>query len=259
MAVAPDGVPVAYHVVGHGAPLLLVHGAGLSQVVWRGSGYVDALADRFRVITIDLRGHGRSGKPADTTSYGADRLASDPVAVLDQLGVASAHYLGYSLGARVGFGLLDRHADRIRSFVSLAGTYRSTAGGPADVFFPDWHAAIEHGGMTEFVGRWARAQGGALDAQTAAAFRRNDPAAMSALLLAIDSDNGLAPTRLTKMTTPTLLLAGDRDESRASASREAADRMPRASFAGLGDRDHAGSLGARDAVLELAIPFLVGD
>ena len=64
-----DGTPIAFDERGEGPPLLLVHGSALSRSIWRGFGYLAALQDRYRVISIDLRGHGRSGKPHEPEAY----------------------------------------------------------------------------------------------------------------------------------------------------------------------------------------------
>lgn len=255
VALSSDGTAVAYRVHGDGEPVVLVHGTGLSQVVWRGLGYLDALAG-YQVVTLDLRGHGRSGRPTSPADYASDRFAADVLSVLDALAIPQAHYLGYSLGARTGFTLLDTHPDRLRSFVSLGGTHRSTAGGPAELFFPDFDEALRIGGMAEFVERWGRRRGAPVDPQTALAFQANDPRAFRALLAAIDQEPGIPPARLRDMTTPTLLLAGDRDRARWEAAEEAAQLMSNARAVRLDGDDHATTLSDRARVVARALPFL---
>ena len=98
-----DGVELAYDSVGEGTPLLLVHGSALSKAIWRGFGYSKALRESYRIITMDLRGHGRSGKPLNREDYAMPTLVADVLAVLDAAGVQQAHYGGYSVGARLGF------------------------------------------------------------------------------------------------------------------------------------------------------------
>ena len=71
----------------------------------------EALAARFRVIALDLRGHGKSGKPHATGEYGR-QLALDVVRLLDHLRIAKSHIVGYSLGAHVTAQLLSLHPQR---------------------------------------------------------------------------------------------------------------------------------------------------
>lgn len=63
--------------------MVLAHGAALSQVGWRGLGYVEALADKHRVITVDLHGQWRSAKPHSSQRYFAERIGDDILVVLD--------------------------------------------------------------------------------------------------------------------------------------------------------------------------------
>ena len=74
---APDPAP---------APVVLVHGTALSQAIWRGFGWVRALSPERPVITLDLRGHGRSGTPHDPSAYAMDLMVADVVSVLDAVG-----------------------------------------------------------------------------------------------------------------------------------------------------------------------------
>ena len=102
-----------------GAFLVLHHGLLGSSQDWFDLGYVDALADQFRLIIPDARGHGRSDRPVDPADYGARDFADDLIAVMDALDIRNSHFLGVSLGALVGFDLLRRYPDRLR--VTLLG------------------------------------------------------------------------------------------------------------------------------------------
>jgi 3-oxoadipate enol-lactonase len=98
---------------GSGAPVLLIHGLGLSGGAWWRT--VDALSPSFRVITFDHRGVGRSESlmPAYTT----EAMADDAVSVLDALGLDAVHLYGFSLGGMVAQQLALRHPRRVRSLV----------------------------------------------------------------------------------------------------------------------------------------------
>jgi pimeloyl-ACP methyl ester carboxylesterase len=98
---------------GEGAPVLLITGIGLSGGSWWRT--VPVLAERFRVLTYDNRGIGRS-----TTlnyNYTTEAMADDAVAVLDSAGVARAHVYGMSLGGMVAQQLALRHPDRVAALV----------------------------------------------------------------------------------------------------------------------------------------------
>ena len=123
-----DGVDLAWDSVGQGPPLLLVHGSALSKAIWRGFGYTKAFRENYRVVTMDLRGHGRSAKPTQAASYTMEMLTADVLAVLDAAGVGAAHYGGYSVGARIAFALAATAPQRMLSLTSLGGSYRIEPG-----------------------------------------------------------------------------------------------------------------------------------
>lgn len=110
-----DGVTIHYQVEGAGEPVLLIHGYRASgDMNWRLAGVNRALADGYKVITIDNRGHGKSDKPTDVASYGR-KMVLDQVRLLDHLGIESAHVAGYSMGGMITLRMLVDHPDRVRS------------------------------------------------------------------------------------------------------------------------------------------------
>jgi pimeloyl-ACP methyl ester carboxylesterase len=120
IAISADGVPVAYTVLGAGSPLVLLHGFSETGESWREAGYVDRfLGAGRRVVLIDCRGHGASGKPHDAAAYGGDKRARDVVAVLDKLGIASADLMGYSMGGLIALAAALRFPERVRALVVI--------------------------------------------------------------------------------------------------------------------------------------------
>lgn len=105
-----DGVDIHHVVGGSGPALLLVHGAPQSGIMWRR--IAPALAERFTVVIPDLRGYGRSSKPA-SADYSKRRMAADLVAVMDSLGHERFHVAGHDRGARVTRRLIKDHESRI--------------------------------------------------------------------------------------------------------------------------------------------------
>lgn len=102
-----------------GFPVLLIHGfASTAHVNWVHPGWFKTLGEAgYRVIAIDNRGHGASDKPHEADVYTPELMASDAAAVLDDLGIASAHVFGYSMGARNTAFLALARPDLVRSVV----------------------------------------------------------------------------------------------------------------------------------------------
>lgn len=120
---AADGVQIAYDDTGGaGAPLLLIHGFSSNrQEAWKRTGWYAAIAQRGqRLVALDLRGHGESGKPHDPAAYGRDILRADIVSLLDHLGVEWANVFGYSMGARLALSLAMHARERV-GYLILGG------------------------------------------------------------------------------------------------------------------------------------------
>ncbi|MGD0189818.1 MAG: alpha/beta hydrolase [Rhizomicrobium sp.] len=105
----------------HGT-VLLVHGFATNRREnWQRLGWYGAFERKgYRVIALDCRGHGESGKPVDPSLYSRDAMAGDIVAVMDHLGIPTADLMGYSMGARLALTAAIAHPDRF-SHVVLGG------------------------------------------------------------------------------------------------------------------------------------------
>ena len=113
-----DGVQIHYQVEGEGEPVVLIHGFTASTAAnWIGPGIFKALAEDYRVIGIDMRGHGKSGKPHGKENYGA-KMSKDVINLLDELGIAKAHIMGYSMGGFITTNILCNYPDRVISAIS---------------------------------------------------------------------------------------------------------------------------------------------
>jgi len=124
------GIGIEYEVTGEGRPVVLLHGFPDSGRLWRHQ--VTALADAgFKVIVPDLRGYGKSDKPADVGSYALPLLVTDVLAVMGDAGVEQAHVVGHDWGAAVAWGLGAIAGDRVDRLVALSVGHPSTflAGG----------------------------------------------------------------------------------------------------------------------------------
>jgi len=124
MHVERDGVTLYYEIVGDGPEtVVLTHGLGSSGITWRA--LVDALAKRYRVVTWDLRAHGRSSAvevPCSVAELGADLAAVVAAATASEaIDEAPVHALGHSAGGVVTMQLALARPERVRSAI-LVGT-----------------------------------------------------------------------------------------------------------------------------------------
>ena len=114
---ASDGIELAYHEIGEGRPVILLHGLfSDARMNWIKFGHADRIAAMgFRVIMPDLRAHGLSGKPHEPEFYPLGILARDLRELVADLQLTDFDLGGFSLGARttvegVGEGLRPRRA-----------------------------------------------------------------------------------------------------------------------------------------------------
>jgi pimeloyl-ACP methyl ester carboxylesterase len=127
-----NGIKLAYQVQGAGPPLVLIMGYRLNSLAWPIS-LVEQLARRFTVITPDNRGTGRSDKPVQ--GYAIANMARDVSELLDELGFAQVHMLGYSMGGAIAQEFVRQFPDRIKRLILCA----TTAGGPSATYA---HASV---------------------------------------------------------------------------------------------------------------------
>ncbi len=118
---ARDAGDIYYSVQGKGKSdtLLMLRGLGRSSRYWLG--FDSIMAEHFQVVTIDLRGLGRSSQAMEWTDT-IDTLAEDCLAVMDQLAIESFHIFGLSLGGMVSSSIAARAPERILSLVIAASS-----------------------------------------------------------------------------------------------------------------------------------------
>ena len=125
---ASDGTRIHYEEQGHGRPLVLIHGWTFSGRFFHRN--VEALSEHARVITMDLRGHGRSDKPKH--GYRIARLAADLRDLIGALNLKDATVLGWSIGRPVIWSYLELFGqDRLRSAIFVQQT-------PKQYYSPEW-------------------------------------------------------------------------------------------------------------------------
>jgi len=106
---APDGVRLHYEIEGEGPPLLLHLGAGCDATLWRAAGYLDVLANRYRCILFDHRGHGNSDHPTSAVANHIDRYADDVAALAGHLRFSRVSFFGWSNAVAVGLRAAEQH------------------------------------------------------------------------------------------------------------------------------------------------------
>lgn len=251
-----DGCPIAYRYLGSEHPdstptIVLVHGTALSQAIWRGFGWVRDLEVDHRVIALDLRGHGRSGTPHDPSAYDMSLFVGDVNAVLDAAGIDHAHYVGYSLGARIGFSLALKHPDRVSSLVTYGGSPKTGPGVFDRTFFTGCIDVLERDGLEGFIAGWEEQLGYSVDKSTRIALLANDAIALAAYMRETERDPGVPDASLRAMRTPLFMIAGTEDHSRVRAAAKVQALLPGTPVRLLDGATHGRTPRHEDALPEL--------
>jgi pimeloyl-ACP methyl ester carboxylesterase len=240
-----DGLELAFLDQGQGEPIVLVHGfASTAEVNWVHPGWVATLTGAGRrVIALDNRGHGASGKPHDPAAYHTTRMAADVRALLDHLEIGRADVMGYSMGARITAFFALAHPARLRRAV-LGGLGIHLVDG---VGLPESIAqALEAPALADVRDPTARTFR-AFAEQT-----RSDLAALAACIRG--SRQTLTREQAAAIRAPTLVAVGSKDAIAGSA-RELAALLPAGQALAIPGRDHMLAVG--DKVFKAAaVSFL---
>ena len=215
---APDGVRLAWHEVGEGRPVVLIHGLFSSaRMNWIKFGHAAAIAARgFRVIMPDLRAHGDSGKPHDASAYPPDVIVDDARALVAHLGLTDFDLGGYSLGGRTAMRMMIAGARPQRAVIAGMGLGGMTETGTRAAHFRrivDGAGAWPKGSPEALVEAFLKTTGG-------------DPEAMKPLL---GSFVDTTREEVAGVHVETLVLRGDEDDE-VGSGRELADLLPRATY-----------------------------
>jgi pimeloyl-ACP methyl ester carboxylesterase len=256
-----QGIRIHYEVEGDGTPLVLLHGISDTIESWYACGYVESLKKEYRLILIDVRGHGGSDKPHDSEAYAMKLLVNDVVAVLGDLKISKAHFLGYSMGGWIGFGIAKYSPQRFHSLtiggmhpyarpnepsIEWITVYRNT-------FTSD---SVNASAKEKLVKEWLGPTAAKMPELRAYAQRVLPANDWEALIALVSKDWGhgfddVLPT----MTMPVLLYDGEADAFY-SGVKECVKSIPNATFISFPKLDHADILVRKDIVLPHIIKFL---
>ena len=252
---------------GQGEPLILLHGFTGSVTTW--DAQVDEFAKHFRTVAIDLVGHGLSDSSPELTHYKMHQCVADLRALLDKLGIESAHWLGYSMGGRTALQFAVAYPERVTRLVLEGATPGIADAAERSARVADDEALaefIEREGIAAFTERWTRQPLFATQERLPAEVRqrlyqqrlRNSPVGLANSLRGMGT-GAQRPVwdRLSSVTCPTLLVVGAEDAKFLALARAMAAGMPRAKIAVIEGVGHAAHLENPATFNRAVIDFLL--
>ncbi|MCS6931362.1 MAG: 4-carboxymuconolactone decarboxylase [Acetobacteraceae bacterium] len=227
----------------HAPVVLMLHSLGTAFAVWEPQ--AAALARRFRVLRMDLRGHGLSGVSEDEGSMA--RFAADAFAALDALGIQAAHVAGLSIGGRIALEMAATAPDRVPSLM-LCDTALEF---PPPEGWQQRMEAVRAGGMAAIadavLARWVR-DASLPSSQGLLRMLLTTPPAGYASAAAALRDARAAPL-LGRIACPTSVIVGEHDPATPPAWAEALrDAIPGATLTVIPGASHIPTFEAADAL-----------
>ena len=258
---AADGTRIHYEVTGRpgATPILMIQGLGASKNAWNLQRI--AMATRFRSISLDNRGAGRSDKP--TQPFTLEQMADDAIAVLDAAGVETAHVVGASMGGVISQIIAVKYPHRVRSLTLVCTACRNHPW--RQELLQSWAHTAEEKGMIE-VGKEA-----AQWVMSPRSFRRLVPALtwmgplaalrprhsfVSQIQAILDTREDLVD-ELSSITAPTMVIVGNQDIlTPRGDSEEIAERIPNAELVVISGAAHGLMMEHSTTFNKILIEFL---
>ena len=235
-----NGLRMYYEVSGSGRPLVLLHG-GLLTIELNFGPLVKPLAATRQVIAVELQGHGRTADVDRPMTIEA--LAGDVLALLDELGIAEADFFGFSLGGLVASAIAVTAPARVgRLIVASADPHRPPGRESVPLDEARMPTADDFQAMR--------------DAYTAVAPDPEHFPAFADRTAAMVHEFPGFTDELRSVTTPTLLIFGDRDFSPVADAVELLGLLPDAQLAVLPGTTHVEVIRRPDLLLAVVTPFL---
>ena len=256
-----DGSRIHYEVTGRpgATPILMIQGLGASKNAWNLQRI--AMATRFRSISLDNRGAGRSDKP--TQPFTLEQMADDAIAVLDAAGVETAHVVGASMGGVISQIIAVKYPHRVRSLTLVCTACRNHPW--RQELLQSWAHTAEEKGMIE-VGKEA-----AQWVMSPRSFRRLVPAftwmgplaALRPRYSFVSQIQAILDTRedlvdeLSSITAPTMVIVGNQDIlTPRGDSEEIAERIPNAELVVISGAAHGLMMEHSTTFNKILIEFL---
>ncbi len=236
-----DGMTVGYTDQGKGTALVFIHAFPLSKTMWQPQ--VEALKNTYRVITIDLGGHGESDLVPWNDSL--DGYAKNVIRLLDHLEIPQAMFVGLSMGGYTLFSIYRHYSDRVKAMVfadtrAQADTEEGKVGrqAMAEVAFKDGASAIADMMLPKLLAPSTIEHHPEQVEQVRQMILETPTAGIVVDLVAMASRPD-STDLLSTITCPTLVIVGEEDQATPVAeSQYMAQRIPRSTFVTIPQAGH---------------------
>ena len=245
-----NGIEIDYEDTGRGRPILLTHGHMSSRIAW--DGQHRTLADRYRVISWDIRGHGQTVSPDDPAGYSLELTIGDVRALLGQLGVERAVIGGLSLGGYISLAFALAHPEMVEALVICD----SGPGYRNDQARAQWNerafarsAELETKGLEVLESR-------SREVRESRGRQRSAQALAHATRGILAQQGSTVIDGLPSIGVPTLVIVGDQDKPFVAPCEYMAKKIPGARLEVIAGAGHSSNLDQPDAFNRVLLSFL---
>ncbi|HHY72588.1 MAG TPA: 2-succinyl-6-hydroxy-2,4-cyclohexadiene-1-carboxylate synthase [Bacillus bacterium] len=256
-------------VIGHGEPLLLLHGFTGSLETW--DPFVEEWSRSFTLILVDIIGHGRTDHPEDFRRYDIEKVACDLKGILQHLEITKTSVLGYSMGGRLALSFSILYPEHVLSLIlessspGLEKEVERLTRSENDNLLAN---QIEREGIRAFVDYWGKiplfsTQEKKLSEEEKQAIRaqrlQNSSVGLAGSLRGMGT--GVQPSwwdKLSEVRKPVLLLAGELDEKFCHINQEMHKRLPNSKIFIINDAGHAIHVEQRELFGKIVRDYLCG-
>lgn len=240
---------IYYEIIGEGHPIILQHGLTSSLNAWKHYGYTEVLKEKYRLILIDARGHGKSSKPHTPEAYSMKNMTSDVTAVMDDLMIDKATFWGYSMGGRIGLALAKYAPERFNSLI-IGGMWHNERDSSEEVEINKRRVSLFKLGRDAVIAYFEKLNGTQLEGFLRDRWMNQDCEALVAFCSYIENIG--MNDYLGKVVVPCLLYAGTLDP-RHDRVKVCSEIIPNAEFVSLQGLDHDGGFD----VSKMAMPYVL--
>jgi pimeloyl-ACP methyl ester carboxylesterase len=243
-------IEIDYEDTGRGRPILLTHGHLSSRTAW--SGQHQALADRYRVISWDIRGHGQTVSPDDPAQYSLELTVADVRALLGYLRIERAVIGGLSLGGYISLAFALAHPEMVEALVICD----SGPGYRNDGARAQWNerafsraAELEANGLATLESR-------SREVRESRARHRSAQALAHATRGILAQQGSTVIDGLPSINVPTLVIVGDQDKPFLAPSEYMAKKIHGARLETIAGAGHSSNLDQPDQFNRVLVDFL---
>ncbi len=250
------GIKFYYEISGSGEPLLFLHGLGSSTRDWEFQ--VPVFAPKYKVITMDLRGHGKSDKPKGP--YSISMFAKDVAGIIKLLDLSDVSIVGISMGGAIVLQLAIDYPDLIKNLVVVNSRASIIDANALNQIINDRINIIEKSGM-EGMGKtlasalFIKPEQEESRKKMIKRWAENDTDSYISSLKSFIGFNLMK--EINKITCPTLVITSDEDYSPVSVKEEYAKLIPNSCVKVINDARHAVTMEKPDEFNEILMKFLV--